>query len=107
MLVGLITHFFFIMRQLRLHEPIIEFRVFKYKTFSLTTGLGMIVFISMIGTAVILPLYMQNMLGFTALESGLVLLPGAIIMGLMNPVTGRLFDRYGAKWLAIIGFSLL
>jgi len=107
LLVGAITLFIFIMRQLRLEEPILEFRVFKYKTFSLTTGLGMIVFISMIGTAVILPLYMQNMLGFTALESGLVLLPGAIIMGLMNPVTGRLFDRYGAKWLSIIGFSVL
>lgn len=105
--VGSISLFIFIQRQLKLEQPILEFRVFKYKIFSLTTALGMIVFVSMIGTAVILPLYMQNMLGFSALDSGLVLLPGAIVMGMMNPITGRLFDLYGAKWLSIIGFSLL
>lgn len=105
--VGTISLVIFILRQLKLEKPILEFRVFTYKTFSLTTGLGMIVFISMIGTAVILPLYMQNMLGFTAFASGLVLLPGAIIMGIMNPITGRLFDRFGARGLAITGFFLL
>src|SRR5690625_111597 len=105
--VGVISLVIFIMRQLKLEQPILEFRIFKYKIFSITTGLGMIVFVSMIGTAVILPLFMQNMLGFSAFDSGLVLLPGAIIMGIMNPITGRLFDRFGARWLAIIGFSLL
>src|SRR5699024_399275 len=106
-IVGIIALYFFITRQLKLEQPILEFRVFKYSLFTLTTGLGMIVFTSMIGTAVILPLYMQNMLGFSAFHSGLVLLPGAIIMGLMNPVTGRLFDMYGVKWLARIGFIIL
>src|SRR5699024_9850223 len=101
-IVGAVTLFLFIMRQLKLEQPILEFRVFKYKIFTLTTVLGMIVFVAMIGTAVILPLYMQNMLGFSAFKSGLVLLPGAMIMGFMNPITGRLFDRYGARWLAIL-----
>ena len=54
----------------------------------------------MIATNIILPLYMQNMLQLTALESGLVLLPGAIVMGLMNPITGYMFDKFGGKWLA-------
>lgn len=107
MLVGTISLVLFIKRQLRIEEPILEFRVFKYKVFTLTTGLGMIVFASMIGSSVILPLYMQTMLGFNAFHSGLMLLPGAIIMGLMNPITGRIFDRYGAKWLLRIGFTLL
>lgn len=107
MIIGIVALFLFIWRQLKLEQPILEFRVFKYHIFTLTTGLGMIVFVSMIGTAVILPLYMQNMLGFSAFKSGLVLLPGALIMGFMNPITGRLFDRYGARWLAIIGFGLL
>src|SRR5699024_1432999 len=50
---------------------------------------------------------MQTMLGFSALESGMALLPGAVLMGLMNPVTGRLFDKFGAKWLAVIGLSIV
>lgn len=107
MLVGCISLFLFIMRQLRLEEPILEFRVFKYKIFALATSLGMIVFASMIATQVILPLYMQTMLGFNAFHSGLMLLPGAIVMGLMNPVTGTLFDRYGAKWLLRFGFAIV
>src|SRR5699024_5542643 len=97
----------FILRQLKLEEPMLEFRIFKYNIFTISTGLGMVVFMSMIGTAVILPFFMQNMLGFSAFESGLALLPGAIIMGLMNPITGRLFDLFGARWLSISGLFLL
>ncbi len=107
LLLGIISLILFIRRQMKLEQPMLEFNVFKYKIFTLSTGLSMIVFVSMIGTAVILPLYMQNMLHFTAFHSGLVLLPGALIMGFMNPITGRLFDRFGARWLTIIGFFLL
>lgn len=103
---GLILYSF-ITRQLRLKEPLLEFRVFQNNTFSLATALGMVVFAAMIGTNVILPLYMQNMVGFSALESGLVLLPGAIIMGFSSPITGYLFDRFGGKWLARIGMFIL
>jgi len=106
-IIGAISLYLFITRQLKLDEPILEFRVFKYKVFTLATILGMIVFASMIATTVILPLYMQNMLGFSAFHSGLMLLPGAVIMGFMNPITGSLFDKYGAKWLLRIGFAIL
>lgn len=107
LVIGAVTLYLFITRQLKLEEPILEFRVFKYSIFSLATALGMIVFASMIATTVILPLFMQNLLGFNALHSGLMLLPGAIVMGVMNPVTGALFDKYGARWLLRIGFAIL
>ncbi|PWU67715.1 MDR family MFS transporter [Gracilibacillus dipsosauri] len=107
LIIGAITLFFFIMRQLRIEKPILEFRIFKYKMFTLTTAIGMISFFAMIGGAIILPIMMQQYLGFTAFESGLALLPGAVLMGLMNPVTGRLFDKFGGKWLAITGLGLI
>ncbi|WP_112179170.1 DHA2 family efflux MFS transporter permease subunit [Paraliobacillus zengyii] len=107
MIVGAISLLWFILRQLKLDQPILEFRVFKNKVFTITTILGMIVFIAMIGGSVILPLFMQTMLGFTALESGLMLMPGALLMGVMSPIAGRLFDRFGARWLAIIGLLIL
>lgn len=107
MIVGAISLTWFILRQLKLDEPMLEFRVFKNKIFTLTTILGMIVFIAMIGASIVLPLLMQNMLGFTAFESGLMLLPGALLMGLMNPITGRLFDKFGARWLCIIGLAII
>lgn len=107
MIIGAIALIWFILRQLRLDVPILEFRVFKNKIFTLTTILGMLAFMSLIGAAVIMPLYMQNMLGFTAFESGLMLLPGAIVQGVMNPITGRLYDKFGARWLAIIGLAVI
>ncbi|WP_087973463.1 DHA2 family efflux MFS transporter permease subunit [Oceanobacillus rekensis] len=107
MIVGLLTLAWFILRQFKLEQPILEFRVFKYKIFTITTVLGMVTFMVMIGAAVVLPLFMQTMLGFSALESGLALLAGAVLQGIMNPITGRLFDKYGARYLAIIGLSLM
>lgn len=107
LIIGAIFLVWFIRRQLKLDHPILEFKVFKDKLFTLTTALGMIVFIAMIGSAIILPLFMQNMLGFSAFESGLALFPGALLMGFMNPITGRLFDKYGAKWLAVGGLTIL
>ena len=107
LMLGAVSLFVFITRQLKLKEPLLEFRVFKYGTFTLATGLGMVVFAAMIGTNVVLPLYMQTMIGYSALKSGLVLLPGAILMGLMNPITGYIFDTVGGKWMARIGLFLL
>jgi EmrB/QacA subfamily drug resistance transporter len=107
MIIGSIALTFFILRQFKLKQPILEFRVFKIRLFTITTALGMVVFIAMIGGATVLPILMQNMLGFTAFESGLMLLPGALIMGFMNPITGRIFDKFGAKWLAVTGLILI
>lgn len=105
--VGIIALWFFIRRQGQLKQPILEFRVFTYGLFTLSTILSVIVFVTMIGSATILPIYMQDMHGFTALESGLMLLPGAVIMGVMNPIAGKIFDAAGGKWLAVAGLSIV
>ncbi|GAB2532967.1 MDR family MFS transporter [Gracilibacillus alcaliphilus] len=107
LIIGVITLIFFIHRQLHLEKPILEFRIFQYRMFALTTAIGMISFLAMIGGAIILPIMMQDYLGYSALDSGLALLPGAVLMGLMNPITGRLFDKFGGKWLAVIGLGLI
>ena len=107
LIVGALTLVWFVRRQLRLPEPLLELRVLSNRMFTLGTVLGMLVFMAMIGGMLMIPLYMQNMSDFTAMESGMVLLPGAVIMGVMSPVTGRFFDRFGASVLAITGFAVL
>lgn len=97
----------FVWRQLVLDVPMLEFRVFKFPMFTLAIIITMTVLVSLIGAETLLPLFMQTVLGFTPLESGLVLLPGAIVMGIMSPITGRLFDAFGAKWLALIGLTIV
>lgn len=105
--VGLVAVSWFVARQLRLAEPMLQLKVLTIRQYTLNTALGMLMFVAMVGGMLILPIYMQTMRGFSALESGLALLPGAAVMGLLSPVTGKLFDAYGGKWLAIIGFALL
>ena len=53
-----------------------------------------------------LPIYLQQIRGFTPVESGLLMLPGAILMGIMSPITGAIFDKVGARWLAVIGLAI-
>src|SRR5699024_6564050 len=72
--LGAVCLYWFTTRQLKLEEPILDGRVFKYGAFTLATALGMVVFAPMIGSTVSLPLYMQNMIGFSAVKSSLVLL---------------------------------
>lgn len=107
LLIGVVTLVIFIRRQLRIDQPLLQFRIMKSPMFTLNTALGMCVFMVMMGGMLVLPLFIQNMQGHTAMQAGMVLLPGAIIMGFSSPVTGRLFDRFGARWLAVIGFSVL
>ncbi|MBU7595774.1 DHA2 family efflux MFS transporter permease subunit [Metabacillus halosaccharovorans] len=107
MVVGVICLALFIFRQLKIENPILQFSVFSYKVFTITTIIGMVVFMGLIGGSVILPILMQDMLGYSAFESGLMLLPGALLMGGMGLVAGKLFDKFGARWLCIIGLSIM
>ncbi|NQX45536.1 DHA2 family efflux MFS transporter permease subunit [Paenibacillus tritici] len=103
---GLLSLGLFIWKQLTSDSPLLDLRAFKYNMFSLTTLISVAVTIVMYADMMLLPLYLQNARGFTAMESGLLLLPGAVIMGALMPVTGKLFDRFGAKWLSIIGLTI-
>ncbi|WP_285529122.1 MDR family MFS transporter [Bacillus altitudinis] len=107
LIVGAVSLFFFILRQSNLKRPMLEFGVFKFAIFSLTTFLGMLVFALLIGTETILPLYTQNVRGLSALDTGLILLPGALSMGFLSPIIGRIFDKVGGKGLALGGFTIL
>lgn len=105
--VGAITLTLFIRRQFTLEQPVLEFRVFTNRTFTYTTIIGMIAFTMLIAGETILPIYMQVMAGFTALDAGLVILPGAILMGIMSPIVGRVFDAIGARILLIVGLAIV
>lgn len=105
--VGTASIFFFIKRQLSMSHPMLEFRVFKARIFTLSTIICSIGFLGLIGLETIIPLYMQNMRGFSAMEAGIVLFPGALLAGLMAPITGRIFDKIGARALAIPGLIMM
>ncbi|MDQ1002949.1 EmrB/QacA subfamily drug resistance transporter [Neobacillus niacini] len=105
--IGGISLIVFIFRQLRLEHPMLEFRVFTFSIFPFAVAIGMISFMGLIGAETIIPLFMQNMREFSAFEAGLALLPGAVISGIMSPIVGRIFDKVGARWLVMIGLTIM
>jgi DHA2 family lincomycin resistance protein-like MFS transporter len=105
--IGVVALLLFIWRQLALDEPLLDLRVFKFRVFRLSVLIMMIVMMAMFSAMMLLPIFLQNALAYTPLKAGLVMLPGGIVMGIMSPITGRLFDKFGAKWLAVIGLGLM
>ncbi|WP_312886480.1 MDR family MFS transporter [Paenibacillus foliorum] len=105
--VGIVSIGLFTWRQLMMSQPLLNLRAFKYNVFRMSTLIMMIVMMAMFSAMMLLPIFLQNALGYSPLKAGLVMLPGGILMGIMSPVTGRLFDKFGAKWLAIIGLGLM
>ncbi|MHC9533429.1 MDR family MFS transporter [Dellaglioa sp. BT-FLS60] len=105
--IGVVFIALFVWRQLTMETPFLELHVFASKEYTIAALLSSIVNMAMIGVEMILPMYLQTVRGDSAFQSGLTLLAGALMMGVMSPFTGRLFDLYGAKKLATGGMFLL
>jgi EmrB/QacA subfamily drug resistance transporter len=106
-LIGIVFTILFCNRQLRSDQPVLNLSVFKYKVFTLTTLINVLVTMMMYADLILLPIYLQTGRGFTAFEAGLLLLPGAVINAILSPVTGKLFDKVGAKPLFVIGMLFI
>jgi MFS transporter, DHA2 family, lincomycin resistance protein len=104
--VGAIGLVAFVLRQLvlqRTDRALLDLRTFRARTFTTATVLMMVMMATLLGAIVLLPIYMQSVLGLTPLSTGLLLLPGGLLMGLLGPVVGRLYDRFGARALLVPG----
>lgn len=105
-IIGVVFIALFIVRELTAKNPLLNLRVFKYNMFSLSTVVSCIVNMAMFGASILVPIYVQNIRGYSPMEAGLLMLPGALLMGIMSPVSGALFDRFGIKPLAFIGLTI-
>lgn len=107
MIVGVLVIAEFVRHQLHMEKPFLDVSVFANKQFALTSALVSLTFIAMIGVEMVLPIYMQQVRGLSAFHSGLTLLPGALMIGVLSPIAGYFYDLYGAKRLAGFGFFMI
>lgn len=107
LIVGALAIVSFAVRQLRLDIPILELRVLKVPVFILVVCISILAFSLLISTETILPMYVQNAQQLPAFYGGMVVMPGALTLAVMSLVAGTLFDKYGGKAIAIIGFTML
>lgn len=105
--VAVIVLMVFVKRQLTIENPFLHLRHFKLTTFAVATILVVLSQSAMMGGSIMIPLYVQDVQGFNAAISGLTITPGAILMGVFNPITGKLMDKYGPRFVALAGFVIL
>ncbi len=108
--IGIVTLVAFVWRQLLLQredKALLDLRTFKTRIFTVALIMMVISMMALFGTIILLPIYMQNVLGVDPLTIGLLLLPGGLIMGLLAPFVGRWYDAHGARVLLIPGSILV
>ncbi|MBT1174717.1 MFS transporter [Bifidobacterium sp. LC6] len=105
--VGAICLAVFVVRQLKIGHPMLQLRIFATRDFAVAVLLSMFLYAILIAGSTILPMYMQQMDGATVTISALAMLSGSLVMAVSSPVTGRVFDRFGIRPLAIGGMALL
>ncbi|WP_212391477.1 DHA2 family efflux MFS transporter permease subunit [Sporosarcina beigongshangi] len=106
-IVGLIALIIFAIRQMKMEDPMLNLRAFRYPLFVIGVIMSFITFFNMLSMLVILPMYMQMALVIAAFTTGLILLPGSLLNCILAPIIGRLFDRYGPKAVITPGTILV
>jgi len=100
----------FVLRQLQLQRggaPLLDLRTLKYRLYSICLVLMSAAFMAMLGLMVLLPIYLQDVRDVSTLETGLLLMPGGLAMGVLGPTVGRLFDSHGGRVLVVPGALVL
>jgi len=105
-IIGFISLVLFVWRQLKLDEPMLDVTIYKYPMFALSSIISIVVSAAMFSGMILTPIYVQTIRGISPFHSGLLMLPGALAMAIMSPITGKFFDKYGAKLLAITGLTI-
>lgn len=100
----------FVWRQLRLQrreQALLDLRVFRSVNFTMAVVVMTILALAMFGSLTLLPLYLQNVVGLSATQAGLIVLPGSVVMGILGPIVGRIYDARGPRPLLIPGTMLV
>ena len=106
LVVGVVSLAGFVLRQIALQKSdraLLDLRTFRNATFTRAISVIAISMVALFGTIVLLPIYMQDVLGLEPIDTGLLLLPGGLLMGLLAPFVGRAYDRIGPRPLVITG----
>src|SRR5690349_6978518 len=106
-IIAIASLIFVIVWEWRNKDPIIDLHLFRERTFGISNLLMFMLGFALLGSTLLLPLFMQTMLGYTAQRSGLALMPGGFAIMLLLPLVGFLLSRYQPRWLLVFGLVVL
>lgn len=103
---GLLCLILFVMIELSVKDPLLDLSLLANFTYTLSLVISSLVTVIMMGMLFLIPIFLQNVSGLSAVQTGLLLLPQAIVSGIMMPIAGALFDKIGARPLAVAGLLI-
>ncbi|MCB6993111.1 multidrug efflux MFS transporter [bacterium 210820-DFI.6.37] len=103
LVIGAVTAVFFARRQLHQQEAFLDIRILNSRGYALSVIGSMLLYLVMMGSSILLPLYVQTICGYSATISGLVSLPGSLAMAIISPLAGKIYDKTGMRLLYIAG----
>jgi len=104
---GLVSLLAFIVYELFRRDPLLDVRLFANAQFTNSNVVGWVSTVALFGAEFMLPLYLQNLRGLSAVDTGLILMPQGLSIALAGPLAGRLVDRLGPRWIVMFGFILM
>jgi EmrB/QacA subfamily drug resistance transporter len=103
LLIGIVGGIFFTKRQLTHEEPFLDLKILKCTDYAVSVISSILLYFVMMGSSVLMPLYVQTVMGYPAVISGLVMLPGSLATALISPIAGRMYDKMGIKKIFVTG----
>jgi EmrB/QacA subfamily drug resistance transporter len=104
---AVVAFLLFYWREHRVSQPLIDFSLFRSLNFAAGNATGLLLSAAMMGAFFTIPIFLQSVLGFSAIKAGLVMAPMSIVIIFAAPVAGVLSDRLGSKWIVAAGMFLL
>lgn len=103
LLIGIVVCALFVLRQCSLEKPFLDVKTLRNKDYAVSVAASMVLYLVMMGSSVMMPLYVQSVMGYSAVVSGLVTLPGSAATAVISPLAGRMYDKIGIKKIFVAG----
>lgn len=103
LLIGIVTCVLFVIRQCSLEKPFLDVKILSNRNYAVSVISSMVLYLVMMGSSVMMPLYVQSVMGYSAVVSGLVTLPGSLATAVVSPFAGRLYDKMGIQKIFMAG----
>lgn len=107
LIIGAMVCVLFVFRQCHLEKPFLDVKILGNKNYTVSVISSMVLYLVMMGSSVMMPLYVQSVMGYSAVISGLVTLPGSLATAAVSPFAGRMYDKMGIKKIFMIGSAAL